>query len=142
MMLNTNLNTIRLPKVQRKNWSVLPPGEYPFEIIEEHIDYGLEIVKNRNIKVIKHRVQKISSLEPNFLAVGAAGFTGYWVFGFSNKSIYILESVYPNNATYVLGENWENISRMSKSDILRNEFHIARLVHRIGWNEEINRLLK
>ena len=142
MMLNTNLDTLRLPEIQRKNWSVLPTGEYPFEIIEEHINQSLQIVRNRNSKVIKHRVQKISSFEPNFIAVGNAGFTGYWIFGFPNKDIYILESVYPNNATYVLGENWESISRMSKSDILRNDFHVARLVHRIGWNEEVSRLLR
>ena len=142
MMLNTNLDTIKLPKVVRKNWSVLPLGEYPFESIEEYINQGLQIVRNRNHRVIKQRVQKISSFEPNFIAVGNAGFSGYWIFGFPNKNIYILESVYPNNATYVLGENWENISRMSKSDILRNDFHIARLVHRISWNEEISKLLR
>lgn len=142
MMLNSNLDTLSLPEVQRKNWSVLPPGEYPFEIIEEHINQSLQIVRNRNSRVIKHRIQKITQYEPNFIAIGNAGFTGYWIFGFPDKNIYILESVYPNNATYVLGENWENISKMSKSDILRNDFHIARLVHRISWNEEINNLLR
>lgn len=142
MMLNTNLNTISLPEIQRKNWSILPPGEYPYEIIDQYINEGLQVVRNRNSRVIKYRVQHISNFKPNFIAVGNAGFTGYWIFGFPNKNIFILESVYPNNATYVLDENWEHISQLSKSDILRNDFHVARLVHRMSWSEEINNFLR
>ncbi|MCA0347909.1 MAG: hypothetical protein LCH35_01470 [Bacteroidetes bacterium] len=142
MMLNTDLNRLRLPEIQRKNWTVLPPGEYPFEAIQEQINHGLQAVNNRNSRIIKYRIQKISSFEPNFIAIGNGGFTGYWIFGFPNNNIFLLESVYPNNATYALGENWENISRMTKSEILRNDFHIARVVHRLSWNEEIDRLLR
>lgn len=142
MMLNNNLDTLRLPEVHRKNWSVLPPGEYLFETVENHINEGLSIVRNRNSKVIKHRIQEITNSQPNFIAVGVAGFTGYWVFGFPNKNIYLLESVFPNNATYVLGKNWEIISQKSKAEILRNDMHIARIVHRDTWGVEISRILR
>ncbi len=141
MILNENLDTVRLPEIQRKNWSVLPPGEYPYEVIETHINDGLRIVNNRNGAVIKHRVQAINNSKPNFIAVGTAGFTGYWIFGFPNKDIFILESVYPNNATYVLGNNWEMVSQLSKADILRNDLHIRRIVHRATWQAEISNLL-
>jgi hypothetical protein len=142
MMLNDNLDTLRFPEVHRKNWSVLPLGEHLFENIENHINEGLRIVNNRNSRVIKGRVQEITNAKPNFLAVGNAGFTGYWIFGFPDRNIYILESVYPNNATYVLGQNWEIISQMSKAEILRNDLHVARIVHRNTWNDEIRRLLR
>ncbi len=141
MMLNENLNTLRLPEIQRKNWSILPSGEYPFDMISEQINNDLQIVKNRNSTVIKHRVQHINDANPNFIAFGIAGFTGYWIFGFPNISTYVLESVYPNNATYILGDDWETISRLSKSDILRNELHVARIAHRNTWIHEINRYL-
>ena len=141
MILNSNLDQMQLPEVQRKNWSVLPPGEYPFEIVENHINEGLRIVNNRNSRVIKIRIQEITDKNPNFIAVGKAGFTGYWVFGFPNKNIYILESVYPNNATYILNQDWEAISQMSKGDILRNDLHVGRIVHRVTWAEEIIRIL-
>jgi hypothetical protein len=142
MMLNNNLNTIKLPEIQRKNWSVLPPGEYPFETIVERINNDLRIVRNRNHIVIKHRIQQINDANPNFIAFGNAGFTGYWIFGFPNINTYILESVYPNNATYILANDWERISRLSKSEILRNDLHVARIAHRITWPNEINRFLR
>lgn len=142
MMLNANLDRIRLPEVQRRNWSVLPPGEYPFEVLEEHLNDGLRIVRNRNSAVIKHRVVEINNANPTFIAIGIAGFTGYWIFGFPQRNIYILESVYPNNATYILGQDWEIISRLTKVDILRNNLHVARIAHRNTWAVEINQFLR
>ncbi len=142
MMLNNNLSTLKLPEIHRKNWSVLPPGEYPFDKIVDRINYDLRIVRNRNHIVIKHRVQQINEANPNFIAFGNAGFTGYWIFGFPNINTYVLESVYPNNATYILANDWERISRLSKSEILRNDLYVARIAHRINWSSEINRFLR
>lgn len=142
MMLTDNLDTIQLPEVIRKNWSVLPPGEYLYENIEEHINTSLRVVNNRNSKVIKYRIQEVNNFTPNFIAIGTSGFTGYWVFGFPNKNIFILESVYPNNATYVLDNNWEIVSQLSKAEILRNDLHIARIAHRSTWVAEITNILR
>ncbi len=142
MMVNNNLSTVKLPEIHRKNWSVLPPGEYPFETIVERINNDLRVVRNRNHIVIKHRIQQINDANPNFIAFGNAGFTGYWIFGFPNINTYVLESVYPNNATYILANDWERISRLSKSEILRNDLHIARIAHRVTWSNEINRFLR
>ncbi|MDR6966122.1 hypothetical protein J2X31_000115 [Flavobacterium arsenatis] len=141
MMLTEDLDAIQLPEVIRKNWSVLPPGEYPFEEIEEHINQSLSVVRNRNSRVIKYRIQEVNNFTPNFIAVGTSGFTGYWIFGFPNKNIFILESVYPNNATYILGNNWELVSQLSKAEILRQDMQIARIVHRNTWLAEITNLL-
>lgn len=142
MMLTENLDAIQLPEVIRKNWSVLPPGEYPFEEIEEHINQSLSVVRNRNSKVIKYRIQEVNNFTPNFIAVGTSGFTGYWIFGFPNKNIFVLESVYPNNATYILGNNWEQVSQLSKAEILRQDMQIVRIVHRNTWLTEITNLLQ
>ncbi|WP_396170786.1 hypothetical protein [Flavobacterium sp.] len=142
MMLNNNLSIVKIPEIQRKNWSILPPGKYPFEKLIERVNTDLGIVQNRNRKVINHRVQQINDANPNFIAFGNAGFTGYWIFGFPNINTYVLESVYPNNATYILANDWEAISRLSKSEILRNDLHLARIEHRINWPNEINRFLR
>ena len=142
ILLNDNLNALRLPEIHRKNWSVLPPGKYPFEMIEEQINNDLRIVRNRNCTVIKHRIQQINNANPNFIAFGNAGFTGYWIFGFPNIDTYVLESVYPNNATYILGNDWERICRLSKFEILRNDLHVARIAHRNTWVNQINRYLR
>jgi hypothetical protein len=142
MILDENLDIIQIPEIKRLNWKVLPPGEYPFDTIEKYLNSGLSVVKNRNSKVIKHRVNEITNYKPNFVAHGITGFTGYWIFGFPNKNIFVLESVYPNNATYVLGNDWENISKLSKSEILRDDLHLERIVHSNTWKTEIRILLQ
>jgi hypothetical protein len=43
---------------------------------------------------IEHRIKTISECNPDFLAVGKGGFTGYFVYGFKSKKIFILESIH------------------------------------------------
>lgn len=73
--------------------------------------------------------------------MGEAGFTGYFVFGFPAKKLFVLESIYSDNATYVLDEDWEQISRLTKAEILDQGLHQERLVHRVGWHTLVKKLL-
>ncbi len=79
--------------------------------------------------------------EPEFVAIGRAGFSGYVVFGFPSKSLYILESTKTNNATYVLEDDWEYLSGLTKAEILNNRLHKERILHRENWFTEIARVL-
>jgi hypothetical protein len=62
------------------------------------------------------------------------------IFGFENKDFFILESIYTGNATYVLGENWEEISKLSKDEILNQDLHQERIIHYQNWESEIDRI--
>ena len=55
---------------------------------------------------------------------------------------YILESVFPNNATYVLQDNWEKISQLSKAEILSQNLHKARIVHSESWKKNFDALME
>ena len=61
---------------------------------KEHTNTQTELIL-RNCKLIYAR-------KPDFVVYGRAGFKGYAVFGFTSKNLYVLESAFPNNATYVL----------------------------------------
>lgn len=63
------------------------------------------------------------------------------IFGFPSKSLFILESTQVNNATYVLDRNWEDLSAMTKAELLNNNLHKKRLIHRENWFAEVNRVL-
>lgn len=126
----------------RVNWRILPPGQWPWKKIEKEVDPIVKKAKKQNQIVIKHRLTTITKYIPEFVAIGKGGFTGYLIFGFPQKNLYVLESVYTGNATYVFEENWEELSKLTKAEILTGKLQKDRIIHREGWDRKINELLK
>lgn len=127
--------------LRRLNWRILPPGKYPWPKLKSQIDRLLQYATEGNRKVIEYRLRVINSYGPAFYAIGQAGFRGYIVFGFPDRSLFFLESMYFGNATYVFAENWETLSKMTKAEILSQDLHVDRIIHRQGWQQRVHRLL-
>lgn len=123
------------------NWKILPKGNHPFPALKKQLEDALRYVKTGNRSFVDHRLERINSYEPEFTAVGQGGFTGYVIFGFPKKGIYVLESILYGNATYVLGDDWEKLSKLSKAEILNDDLHKDRIVHLRNWFEKIRKLL-
>lgn len=87
------------------------------------------------------RLHAIAEAKPEFVAIGTGGFHRYMVFGFPRKRLHILESAYYGNATYVFGNSWEELSKLSKAEILSGDLQKARLVHREAWTTEVDKFL-
>ena len=84
-------------------------------------------------------METIRKIFPDIKAIGNAGFFGYIVFFNPKKNVYAVESVLENNATYILGEDWERITQMTKSEILNGGLAIKRVIHSENWEFEISR---
>ena len=130
--------------IQRRyvNWDILPPGKYPWEKVRETLK---DITKGSSTTQSEQMVRSceiIHKRNPDFVAYGRAGFRGYAVFGFTSKNLYILESVIPNNATYVLQNDWERISQLTKAEILSEELHKARIIHSESWEKNFNKIME
>ncbi|WP_110634149.1 hypothetical protein [Salinicola salarius] len=138
---NENLDSIIRAPLRKLNWDVLPPGKKPWGELKPLVREAAKHLSDGNKVVIDKRLESINVHEPDFVAVGRAGFTGYLIFGFPEKCLYILESTQTNNATYVIENNWEVLSGLSKAEILENDLHKERVIHRESWFSEINRIL-
>lgn len=136
-----SLEAIVTSPVRKLNWSVLPRGRRPWAQLEPLIRPIVNNLTKGNKIVIEKRFEAINAYEPDFVAVGQAGFSGYLIFGFFERNLYILESTQTNNATYVLENNWEHLSKLTKAEILEHNLHKARIIHRANWFEEIGRAL-
>ncbi len=123
------------------NWRILPKGIHPFPSLKKELGEVLKRVKEGNRSFVDHRLERINGFKPEFTAVGQGGFTGYVIFGFPDKGVYVLESILYGNATYILGDNWEKLSQMTKAEILNDSLHKDRYVHLRNWFEKIRRLL-
>lgn len=138
--IQENLLPVFNVPITRLNWDLLPPGNYPWNILRNNIRQAIGNVGVNTRHLIESRIELISNHNPNFVAVGNAGFKGYIVFGFPNKPFFILESLHSGNATYVFGQDWELLSQMTKEQILNQNLHQYRFVHLAGWNNQINGL--
>ncbi len=126
--------------IHKVNWNVLPQGEYPWERLEGQVTRVIDNYKktDENKLVIKNRIKRISEKTPDFVAIGEKGFNGYMIFGFESQKKYILESVHSGNATYIFGQNWQELSQMTKAQILEGNKQLDRLIHNQSWGLKLN----
>lgn len=141
-ILDTSLNAAIQAPLKRLNWEVLPKGKWPWTKLSPMVKRVVNKQPDGNQKVINARLQTISDHSPEFVAVGHAGFEGYLVFGFTKKSLYILESTEVNNATYILENDWETLSGLTKAELLRASLHKDRVIHRENWFGRMNSILQ
>lgn len=124
------------------NWKILPKGEYPWEKIYPYVKKRIEKMPETKARLIKNNIETISKYNPKFVAVGQAGFSGYIIYGFKKENKVILESIEIDNATYILNKDWKNISKLTKSEILKQKLHEKRIVHSKSWEKEITNEIK
>jgi hypothetical protein len=141
-ILNSDLEGFIVPKIKRLNWQILPPGEYPWEDVEELVKESIQKAPEGNREVITDRVRTITNHTPNYIAIGNGGFEGYVVYGFPKRNTYILESTNYGNATYVFDDKWKEYSQLSKKEILNSDLQTQRIIHREGWHHNIDKLFK
>jgi hypothetical protein len=58
----------------------------PWQRLRTHVDPFVEREPPGNRPVIRARLQRINGYEPEFVAVGRAGFGGYVIFGFLRRT--------------------------------------------------------
>jgi hypothetical protein len=140
-ILTKKLQHLYRAPLRRLNWHVLPPGKMPWRQLESRVKPIIDKVPKGKREVIRNQLETINKHQPDFVAIGRAGFRGYIIFGFPKRNIYVLESIYHGNATYVFKNDWERLSQMTKAEILNQNLQEDRMIHRLSWYEKIKKLL-
>ena len=121
------------------DWDILPQGKYPWSKVKKSIENISQKCNQTQKEIMLRNWETIVSYKPDFVAYGKAGFRGYAVFGFLEKNLYVLESVFPNNATYIFDNNWEELSKLTKADILSANLQKKRIVHTEDWPKKFKK---
>lgn len=128
--------------VHRLNWRILPTGPMPWEQLSREIEPIVKSTSEGNQPFILHRLKTISNFNPDFVAIGTAGFRGYIILGFRDRNIYFCESLFYGNATYIFDEQWEELTKKTKAEILNKDLHEDRIIHRVeSWETRIKKWL-
>lgn len=130
------------PAVERRvNWQMLPPGEYPWEILHGHLTKALKGKSESTTAVIFDRQANIRAHKPDEIWTGLGGFSDYVAYIFKKRKIVVLESVRRDNAIYVFGEDWQTIAQLTKAQVLSSKLHKERIVHTKGWKVRLAKFL-
>jgi hypothetical protein len=141
-IFSNDLTEIILSPTTRLNWKLLPVGRVPWPQIRQQIENIVNIAPRGNRPYIWHRIDTIYGFNPEIFAMGTAGYAGYFIMGFPQKNIYVCESVKYGNATYVFDEEWRELSKKTKAEILNADLQTDRIVHKAGeWDRRIRQLL-
>lgn len=142
-VLDQDLNSFIFGNIERVNWRILPEGHIPWERLRPLLQRVIEREPPGNRKVIEKRFELLNELGAERIVVGEQGFAGYVVFSFPRLGYHVFESVKSDNATYFFGADWQELSRMTKAEIIEGRLYKHRVIHRLDtWQLEMRHLLR
>ena len=105
------------------------------ELVEKNVNPH----DKRGMTFILSRIQYLCEKKPIQICSGLGGFSGYFVYIFEKNTI-VVDSCKYGNATYILNDDWQSVSKRTKKEILDAQLHKQRIIHSTKWQKEISKL--
>ena len=127
-------------KIKTINWEIFPPGERDQDLVKILGRFRKVTLETR--EKLSEKYDLLVSLNPQELIVGVSGLRGYFGAKFNNNLV-VFENLNYGNAIYVLYQEWEELSKLSRTQILaRPKDEFERISHRTGWEKKLTSLIK
>jgi hypothetical protein len=120
-------------------WDIFPPGEKNEDL--ERIMRGSRNLTPEKVEEVQNKYDYLVTLNPVEIVSGLSGMRKYFGAKFSNNLI-VFENLNYGNAIYVLFENWEELSQMSRTEIqTRPSYEYIRIKHTSNWKQSLERII-
>lgn len=119
----------------RLSWDILPPGSREEAI--QRLFRGRRPTQEQQ-EVAESRYDFFQSLNPRQIIIGSSEFRRY--FGAKlEDNLVVFENIQYGNAVYVMYENWEVLSQLSRLQLLTGRLgeQFDRVEHRDGWQRKV-----
>lgn len=134
-----NIPITEYAKSLHVSWEILPPGTLDDTI--RRIFHG-KTPTTQEKNTAKERYEFFQSLKPKSLVFGQSGFRRY--FGaLLEDNLVVFENIEYGNAVYILFDNWEELSKLSRIDLLSGKFGTSfeRVIHNTGWKSDVRTIV-
>lgn len=122
------------------NWEILPPGEDEDNI--RKILVGVNPQNRRLRDKIVERYNFLKDLKPLNYIKGQNGFQRYFGAKFSDDLV-VFENLEYGNAIYIMFENWEELSRKTRIELLNSkDRNFERIRHTKTWEDRLESYIK
>lgn len=136
-VFDANISNEELARITTVGWEIFPPGT--MDRVFTAITSRLRNQTAERKREIENRANVLSRLHPTEYIVGSGMNSRYFGAKFGDN-IVVFENVDYGNALYILFDNWQEISQMSRIDILkRHERDFIRIIHKDGWQKVLKR---
>jgi hypothetical protein len=121
------------------SWEILPPGT--LEETVERVFRGKTPTQQQK-DITAERYNFFQSLKPKGLVFGQSGFRRYFGALLENNLV-VFENIEYGNAVYILFDNWEELSKISRLDLMSGKFNgsFERVVHISGWKGKVKTIV-
>ena len=136
-VFHADISDDELARITTVGWEIFPPGtmDRAFTAITSR----LRVPSPQRQREIEHRANALASLHPTEYIVGS-GMNSHYFGAKFGENIVAFENIDYGNALYILFDNWQEISQMSRIDILkRHERDFIRIIHKDGWEKVLKR---
>lgn len=123
-------------------WEILKSGTKDKELWQKYVDKTTDILPKSKKTIIKSRHEHLWAQSPDFCVLGAQSFWGYVVYGFTSENIFVFECNRPDNATYIFRGDWEQASKLTKTEILAANIQESRIFHTQNWQKNVTKAVK
>ncbi len=122
-------------------WKIFPSGTVE-EVIAQMKGHDLAQNQVDFDRHVQDRILFFENFKPEAYVRGQGGFGSYFGAKFSDNFV-VFENLKYGNAIYLLYENWEEVSKRSRLDLLRDsDAYFDRVTHTEGWQLRLKALLQ
>lgn len=115
------------------SWKIFPPGKRTFR---DELERLTESKPQADRDRILARADVISSLKPQEHIIGA-GFNSHYYGALLEDDLVVFENLQYGNATYILHDEWERLSKLSRTELLSSSEDFDRLIHDATWEKRL-----
>lgn len=134
-VFDAHLSDEELARITTVGWEIFPSGT--LNNVIRTVTSRIRNLSDSRKQNIQQRTQALDRLRPSEYIVGQGMNSRYFGAKFGDN-IVAFENAEYGNALYILFDNWQEISRMSRIDILkRHERDYIRIIHKEGWEEKL-----
>lgn len=134
----TNKENKIIEPTETLNWKILPKGEKIWNAFNGRQNTHLSISEQH---LITERFNYIQQFQPDVVRQGIGGYTGYLIFEFTQKNLFIFDSIMYGDAMYVFEDDWEAVSKLNKKEIIQEQLAKERIIHNNHWKSKLKKHL-
>lgn len=138
-IFDADLSDEEFASIQQVDWELLPPGSLARVLA---MLASKDSVDPRKREVASERLEQLATLDYTNLIVGRGRFSNYFGARFGGRLV-ALESLEYGNALYVFEDDWEALSQLSRTELMkRRDPSVHRIPHVHGWQSTLRNILR
>ena len=137
-VFDADLDDREFARIQQVDWELLPPGSV--DLILDRLSARNRVDADR-LRVGAERLRALDRLGHDGFILGTGRFARYFGARFGDRLV-ALENLEYGNALYVFEEDWEHLTQLSRSELIkRRDPSVHPVPHVPGWPSVLRKLI-